>query len=94
MKRPSEYMMMTDGVTRLSYERELNKYIDYLEEQNKQLNIAVSGSALYTLKEFSLRNFDNVAEMTQRLTTGNVAHHRNTIIGLAKRCSEFIQKHY
>jgi hypothetical protein len=39
MKRPSEYMIMTDGVTRHDYERELNKYIDYLEAQNKQLNL-------------------------------------------------------
>ena len=37
MKRPSSYMTMTDGVTQHDYKRELNKYIDYLEAENKQL---------------------------------------------------------
>ena len=30
-------MTMTDGVTQHDYKRELNKYIDYLEAENKQL---------------------------------------------------------
>ena len=37
MKRPSEYMTMTDGVTQHDYKQALNKYIDYLEAENKQL---------------------------------------------------------
>ena len=37
MKRPSEYMTMTDGVTQHDYKQALNKYIDYLEAQAKQL---------------------------------------------------------
>ena len=37
MKRPSGYMIMTDGVTQHDYKRELNKYIDYLESENKKL---------------------------------------------------------
>lgn len=41
MNRPSEYMIMTNGVTRHDYERELNKYIDYLESENKQCNSSV-----------------------------------------------------
>ena len=43
MKRPSEYMTMTDGVTQHDYKRELNKYIDYLEAENKQLNLSGVG---------------------------------------------------
>lgn len=41
MKRPNEYMLITDGVTRHQYEQELNKYIDYLEAENEKLNTAV-----------------------------------------------------
>ena len=37
MKRPSEYMTMTDGVTQHDYKQALNKYIDYLEAEKKQL---------------------------------------------------------
>mgnify|MGYP006395618189 CR=1 FL=1 len=37
MKRPSEYMTMTDGVTQHDYKQALNKYIDYLEAQLEQL---------------------------------------------------------
>ena len=37
MKRPSEYMTMTDGVTQHDYKKALNKYIDYLEAEYKQL---------------------------------------------------------
>ena len=37
MKRPSEYMTMTDGVTQHDYKQALNKYIDYLEAETKQL---------------------------------------------------------
>jgi hypothetical protein len=37
MKRPSEYMTMTDGVTQHDYKIALNKYIDYLEALNKRL---------------------------------------------------------
>ena len=37
MKRPSEYMTMTDGVTQHDYKQALNKYIDHLEAENKQL---------------------------------------------------------
>ena len=43
MKRPSSYMTMTDGVTQHDYKRELNKYIDYLEAENKQLNLSGVG---------------------------------------------------
>lgn len=38
MKRPSEYMVMTDGVTQQDYTNALNKYIDFLEAQLKSHN--------------------------------------------------------
>ena len=41
MERPSANMKMTDGITGHDYERELNKYIDYLEAEGNQLNLDV-----------------------------------------------------
>ena len=50
MKRPSEYMTMTDGVTQHDYKQALNKYIDYLEAENKQL-ILSGVSQCFAIKE-------------------------------------------
>jgi uncharacterized protein YegL len=46
MKRPSEYMTMTDGFTQHDYKQALNKYIDYLEAENKQLILSGVGTSL------------------------------------------------
>ena len=52
MKRPSEYMTMTDGVTQHDYKQALNKYIDYLEAQLEQLILSgVSKSLNATYKK-------------------------------------------
>ena len=51
MKRPSEYMTMTDGVTQHDYKQALNKYIDYLEAENKQLILSGVGSSLPNVYE-------------------------------------------
>ena len=40
MERPCANMKMTDGITGHNYEKELNKYIDYLGGESKQLNLA------------------------------------------------------
>jgi len=53
-----------------------------------------SNSNLPKLPDFAAANFDNIAEISTRLTTGNVSHHARTIEGLAKRNAEFIRKHY
>lgn len=87
-----DQLMIDWGVALLEdFACEGEKQPDTTSKCNKQ---NVNNSALPTLKEFALGNFDNVAEIAQRITTGNVAHHKNTIAGLAKRCSEFIRKHY
>ena len=51
MKRPSEYMTMTDGVTQHDYKQALNKYIDYLEAENKQLILSGVVSSCTIKKE-------------------------------------------
>jgi len=53
-----------------------------------------TNSSLPKLPEFAAANFDSIAEISTRLTTGNVSHHARTIEGLAKRNAEFIRKHY
>lgn len=54
----------------------------------------VNASFLPELNKFAASNFDTIAEMTKRITSGNVSHNANQIQGVAKRCSEFIRKHY
>jgi hypothetical protein len=49
---------------------------------------------LPTLPEMAASNFDNIAELAERLSTGNVSHQGRTILGLARRNSEFIRKYY
>ena len=59
MKRPSEYMTMTDGVTQHDYKQALNKYIDYLEAENKQLilsGVVKSDSEQLHTEVFNLAN--------------------------------------
>lgn len=46
------------------------------------------------LSEMASSNFDHIAEMAEKLSTGNVSHQGRTILGLARRNAEFIRKHY
>jgi hypothetical protein len=62
--------------------------LGYLERQ------PIFKGDLPKLPEFAAANFDHIAEISTRLTTGNVSHHARTIEGLAKRNAEFIRKHY
>jgi len=65
--------------------------------QNEQSNCniqQVSNSTLPDLNNFAVSNFDNIAEIAQRLTSGNVAHQSKAIEGLAKNNAEFIRKYY
>lgn len=69
--------------------------IDWAESLVKDCNLhIVTNSALPELNKFAVSNFDTIAEMTKRITSGNVSHNANQIQGVAKRCSEFIRKHY
>ena len=45
------------------------------------------------LIELSIEWFNNIQEMTKRITSGNVSHEARTIEGFAKRCAEFLNKH-
>ena len=45
-----------------------------------------------TNRECAALWFDSVAELTDRLTSGNVSHHGNTINALAKNSAEFLEK--
>lgn len=55
MKRPSEYMTMTDGVTQHDYKQALNKYIDYLEAEKKQLILSGVSISLPSQKDYDNR---------------------------------------
>ena len=59
MKRPSEYMTMTDGVTQHDYKQALNKYIDYLEAENKQLILSGVVSCVCKIPEPRLKVSEN-----------------------------------
>ena len=48
---------------------------------------------LTDLTEKSIGWFNDIADMCQRLTTGNVSHMSATIRGKAIRCAEFLNKH-
>ena len=45
-----------------------------------------------TNREYAALWFDDVAEKTTMLTSGNVSHQGNTIKGLAKNSAEFLEK--
>lgn len=45
-----------------------------------------------TNREYAALWFDDVAEKTTRLTSGNVSHQGMTIKGLAKNSAEFLEK--
>ena len=63
------------------------------EESNCNI-LQVSNCTLPDLNNFAVSNFENIAEIAQRLTSGNVAHQSKTIEGLAKNNAEFIRKYY
>lgn len=46
----------------------------------------------YSNREFAALWFDDVAEKTTRLTSGNVSHQGMTIKGLAKNSAEFLEE--
>ena len=45
-----------------------------------------------TNREYAALWFEDVAEKTERLTSGNVSHQGNTIKALAKNSAEFLEK--
>lgn len=45
-----------------------------------------------TNREYAALWFEDVAEKTSRLTSGNVSHQGNTIRGLAKCSAEYLEK--
>ena len=45
-----------------------------------------------TNREYAALWFEDVAEKTERLTSGNVSHQGNTIRGLARNSAEFLEK--
>ena len=78
--------------------RELMGIVREYENSNNQKNELVIpdviSSAIPKLKSFAMSQFDTIAERCRRINTGNVAHDAKVIEGQAKRCSEFISKHY
>lgn len=36
-------------------------------------------------------NFENIAELAERLTPGNVSHDGRTILGIARRCAKYFK---
>lgn len=44
------------------------------------------------LFEMIVSNFDHISELAEKLTPGNVSHKGMEILGIAKRCSEFLKK--
>lgn len=53
-----------------------------------------SESTLPPLHEMAAENFDNIAEIASRITSGNASHQGRTIEGMARRNAEFIRKYY
>ena len=53
MKRPKDIRNSFNAVEYYTHLDELNKYIDYLEKQNKQLNSCAVGKELNGLKEIN-----------------------------------------
>lgn len=45
-----------------------------------------------TNREYAALWFEDVAEKTDRLTSGNVSHQGNTIKGLARNSAEYLEK--
>jgi hypothetical protein len=47
---------------------------------------------LAPLVKMAAHNFEDIAKLSEKLTTGNVSHNGNTILGKARRNAEYLKK--